>query len=274
MKGGNGKTPKMMQKLIPIKKSILLSFLMILLIFPVDFIQAESERGAVGITSVYDERRGSIFTVEIYAKNINKMASGQIKLEFDPSTLRAQEITQGEMLNGFLYVDDQLTRAQTGEIQAAWASASGVSGDGILLSIDFRLMTTNGESPLDLSKVRLFDEAGNEMNTLIMSGDVKPFSGAREKRETPVNTKKDWTVRFSSPVAPASVNNRTVYVLNSSGEKINTDLTVVQGGRAIKIEPTTSYEQGDYTLIVTEQLQSRTGTALKQAVKMEFNVKD
>ena len=228
----------------------------------------------VGVTTIYEDRRGAVFNVEIYAKNLQHMPSGQLKLEFDPSVIQMRDLKKGELLQPFLY-EENLTRASEGEIQAAWAGASGVSGEGPLLTIEFRLLTRDAKSALTLSNVRLFDDHPREIRPFVLSGDVKPFNGKTENRQSPtVPPTKEWTVTVSTKLARESINRNTIFVLDQSGNKVRTNTTLTQSGSAIKITPAQPYPKGTYTLVITDQLRAQNGGKLNEPKRMTFTVGD
>lgn len=87
-------------------------------------------------------------------------------------------------------------------------------------------------------------------------------------------TMKEWTISFNKPVDPSSVHERSVYVTNQIGHKINTNITP-QGEKVIVRPPTNGYTNGEtYTLHITTDVRNTDGLHLKERVQKRFTIEE
>ena len=106
------------------------------------------------------------FALNLTVEDITDLAGWQLDIAFNPAVLKAVSVTEGD----FLSKDGGSTFFQAGSINnttgaitgliAARISAGGVSGTGILLSINFEAKAA-GEGGLNLHEVRLGDTNGD-----------------------------------------------------------------------------------------------------------------
>ena len=82
-----------------------------------------------------------------------------------------------------------------------------------------------------------------------------------------------WRVIFNIPLNPASVNNKTLMVYNSTNALVDTKISYNSELRAIEIEPTDAYNAGEtYLLHITREVESKGGQKLKNEIDLEFIV--
>ncbi len=85
---------------------------------------------------------------------------------------------------------------------------------------------------------------------------------------------KTWTVTFNQSVDPRSINDHTVYVLNSAGEHVK-DVTLSVDRKKLSIHaPATGYAPGEsYTLVITSGIKAANGKPMTSGQTKKFNIK-
>ncbi|MFF5993933.1 Ig-like domain-containing protein [Lysinibacillus sp. KU-BSD001] len=85
---------------------------------------------------------------------------------------------------------------------------------------------------------------------------------------------KTWTITFSQPVDPRSLNENTVYVVNAAGERVN-GLTFSSEGKKVFVHaPDQGYTSGEmYTLVITDAIKSTNGRTVTSGKTITFTVK-
>lgn len=112
---------------------------------------------------------GSVITVEISVDDAAGLASADILLEYNPDVLEAKETRIANLTTGFLMASNLDV---PGEVAIAIAGFPGiVEGSGAILEIDFEVKT-DGNSPLTLSDVALYNDQGESIDVTIVNGSV------------------------------------------------------------------------------------------------------
>ncbi|MBO8164259.1 MAG: S8 family serine peptidase [Brevibacillus sp.] len=93
--------------------------------------------------------------------------------------------------------------------------------------------------------------------------------------KTNVPATKTWTIRFNQKLDLASVTNKNVYVVDTSGNTIDQAVTVGSDGQSVLVyAPAGNYLKGQqYDLIITDAVRSSSGKQLKQAIRMTFTIR-
>ena len=87
-------------------------------------------------------------------------------------------------------------------------------------------------------------------------------------------TDKTWTLTFSQPVDPSSLNENTIYVLNAAGERVKDVKFSTDGKKAFVHAPENGYISGEtYTLVMTDAIKSSTGHTLTSGQTRTFKIK-
>lgn len=82
-----------------------------------------------------------------------------------------------------------------------------------------------------------------------------------------------WRVKFTSPLNPSSVNNRTVYITSLNQVPLKANIRYDSINRYIEIEPIEPYAQNEsYILTITKFVMSQGGNYLKNDVKLQFKL--
>jgi len=82
-----------------------------------------------------------------------------------------------------------------------------------------------------------------------------------------------WRVKFTSPLNPSSVNNRTVYITSLNQVPLKAIIKYDSINRYIEIEPLEPYAQNEsYILTITKLVMSQGGKYLKNDVKLQFKL--
>lgn len=254
------------------KKSLLLVVTLSFLLFPL-VINAEKAsaqtQGVIGVETKYEDRRGANFTVSIYGDNLSNLAGGSFELRYDGNVLNVQSVAKVDALDTATFAHNITDHS----VKVAWASAAGIDvKESNLIEVSFRLTTANASSNLTLHDVMLFDTNGNKINARSFNGKVTPFKGEQKKAANAVSGNKEWVITFNRAVHPSTVNANAVYVVNSRGERIPTSPKLSADRKTLTVTPVGNYTSGDYKLMVTEQLRTEKGFALKKPVQFSFTV--
>lgn len=84
---------------------------------------------------------------------------------------------------------------------------------------------------------------------------------------------KVWSITFTLPVDPQSINPNTIYLKDSNGDIVPTTLT--SKDNIVDIVPVTSYEKNKrYTIYVGPNIKSLSGKTLTSNVQVHFTVED
>lgn len=82
-----------------------------------------------------------------------------------------------------------------------------------------------------------------------------------------------WRIRFSSPLNPATVNNKTMYVTSLNQTPLKTYIKYDTVNEFIEIEPLEPYAQNEsYILTVSTNVRSQGGKTLKNDIKIQFSL--
>ncbi len=82
-----------------------------------------------------------------------------------------------------------------------------------------------------------------------------------------------WRIRFSSPLNPSTVNNKTMYVTSLNQTPLKTYIRYDTVNQYIEIEPIEPYAQNEsYVLTITNNVQSQGGKKLKNEIKLQFSL--
>jgi len=86
----------------------------------------------------------------------------------------------------------------------------------------------------------------------------------------PVN--KVWRVTFNMALDPESVNDASVYVVDSENKRVDIQLKLTDDNKTIEIIPVENYEYDEfYSIFITSQVKSCTNKSLKEPVRVIFN---
>lgn len=82
-----------------------------------------------------------------------------------------------------------------------------------------------------------------------------------------------WRIKFTAPLNPSTVNNRNLYVTNSSEKPLLTNIRYDSVKNFIEIEPLEPYTKNEsYLLHVTTNVMSKRGQKLPNDITIQFKV--
>ncbi|MCA0971362.1 hypothetical protein LCM20_12220 [Halobacillus litoralis] len=89
-----------------------------------------------------------------------------------------------------------------------------------------------------------------------------------------VNPTKSWAIKMSGNIEPSTFTNDHVYVMDESGERLTSSVQYDEGTKEGMVHaPDVGYEEGiQYSLVITDQVETTTGVPLPQGVKMNFKL--
>lgn len=227
-----------------------------------------SEKSVISASTVYEERKGRTVTLDIYISGKDKIAGGSLEIDYNESALTVSKVDAGDQLQGYL---SSVNSEEDGTVSLTWAKAEGEVQKGTLLTVTARLTNGNEAIALDLNNVQLFKEDGSLMETDVFDGAVKPFDGKKQTHDKKVAGDRDWKITLNKDFNPATVNTKTVKILDSRGTEVEIVVNVT-GQRVFTVKPKTTLARGTYTLLITEQVHSRDGKPLKEPIQFEYTV--
>lgn len=82
-----------------------------------------------------------------------------------------------------------------------------------------------------------------------------------------------WRIKFNTPLNPATVNNRNLYVTTESQTPLQTNIRYDTVENCIEIEPLAPYTKNEsYLLHVTTNVKSKHGKSLPNEITIQFKV--
>lgn len=229
---------------------------------------------SVSVGSVYEVRRNAEVTVAVWLANSAGMMAGELEIEFDPKAISLVEVTKGSILDGFIYTANE-HQAKEGIFSCSWAKESGITDNGNIIKLTFKLLQKNASSEIAIKNCKLYDEHYNRINVTLVNGAVSPFNGLQKEpaENTPAN--KEWTIVFNRAINTATANKQTIFVAHDvSGERIDVIIEPSDDRKSVTVKPVGWYAPGSYTLHITRFVRAVGDTSLKQPVCLQFTVDD
>lgn len=228
--------------------------------------------GYISVSSSYDTSRG-VTELTVDAEQLNDLYAGQFELNYNPEFGYVRAASKGAMLENAQTIINT-DQADSGQITVAFAAESELPDSGEVATIEFYTSPSAGveSTGLSLSNTGFFNSEYEEMQPAVSDGFIKPFDGT-EKEEMDVPADKTWTIEFNTAMKETSLNDSSVYIVNSAGDKVDADLQLSNEGTAVTITPSGDFNSRySYEVIVTDNVLSESGVALKQAVKLPFSI--
>lgn len=91
-----------------------------------------------------------------------------------------------------------------------------------------------------------------------------------------VDQNKKWTINFNEEVELNDYVRENIYVKDSNGNIVNTNLEMGQDNKSIIVDcPNGGYDVGkSYTLNITDKMKSKSENFIKTSISMNFNIED
>ena len=104
--------------------------------------------------------------------------------------------------------------------------------------------------------------------------DIPPHLASRVKQDLKFKTGNFiWRVKFNIPLDPKTVNQDTMYVLNSANQRLRTFIKYDIQNEVIEIEPLEPYATEEYYhLVITTKVRSKGGQSLSEPVQIKFKL--
>ncbi|MFZ3101225.1 MAG: hypothetical protein WA131_10590 [Desulfitobacteriaceae bacterium] len=110
----------------------------------------------------------------------------------------------------------------------------------------------------------------SSVSSVVAATSNLDFTTWPAKTTTDVN--KVWTISFTVPLLSTSVNNNTIYVLDSKLAKIATTVKLSADALSAVVIPAVAYTAGDYSLYITNGITSQTRVKLVEQIMVPFTV--
>lgn len=179
---------------------------------------------------------GDQVTIAIELTGVNDIAGGSFDLYYNPSQLTPLSASKGKLLGQALFLPN-LNYNDNGRsaVRIVWAAATGVSRDGVVCQVDFKLLSS-GNAELRVGNLLLHNEAAQEVaagqvpGSISIAGDTGNGSGG-------ANSGSSFPSSSSNSGSSSSGNGNSPSSSASSGNS-----TSVQTGQA-GVDSTTSSNQ-------------------------------
>lgn len=104
--------------------------------------------------------------------------------------------------------------------------------------------------------------------------DIPPYLSSKVKQDLKFKTGNFvWRVKFNIPLDPKTVNKDTMYVANSSNQKLRTYIRYDIEKEQIEVEPLEPYATNQYYyLIISTNVKSKGGQSLSEPVQIKFKL--
>jgi hypothetical protein len=85
--------------------------------------------------------------------------------------------------------------------------------------------------------------------------------------------KNTWYIDFNKKIDEVTINDSSIYLIDSNDEKIETSISINKENNLLKLQPA-EYLSGwkTYTLVVNEKVKSEDGESIKNNIKKKFNM--
>ncbi|GAB6275133.1 MAG: hypothetical protein STSR0004_19980 [Peptococcaceae bacterium] len=115
---------------------------------------------------------GAEIKVPITIQNANGMAGAQFDLNYKPEVAVATAVEIGDLVKDFMLAAN-LSEAANGKVRIGLVGAKGVTGNGTLVVVTFKLTGKMGDkTPLKILNLELNDEKGNPIKAAVKDGEV------------------------------------------------------------------------------------------------------
>lgn len=253
------------------KIKTLLLFSILLLLIPVIPAQAAAKNTALGISSAFLEKTGTV-NLKVYISSDEKIAGGSFDIAYNPNNLRIN--TSDAKVTDTL--SDYLSSGGSdgaGNISLSFAKATGSLIDGTVMEIKATVLSSGAGqvNDLKLENVELYNEQGKKIIVQAMNGEIKPFIGEEKTYAESVDNDKPWVITLSKAYNPATLNDSAVSMKRGT-TSVSVEVEVVSDTQ-FRVKPVGTYPRGTYTMDITDQLRSSNGAKLSQPVRFTFKVK-
>ncbi|MBQ8413062.1 MAG: Ig-like domain-containing protein [Lachnospiraceae bacterium] len=104
--------------------------------------------------------------------------------------------------------------------------------------------------------------------------DIPPHLSNKVKQNLQFKTGNFvWRIKFNIPLDPHTVNKDTMYVTNSSNQRLRTYIKYDTQNELIEIEPLEPYSTNEYYhLVITTNVRSKGGQSLNEPVSVKFKL--
>ena len=126
---------------------------------PVDLSLVENNQDTIVKVETKEGQPGEELKVPITIQNANGMAGAQFDLNYKPEVAVATAVEIGDLVKDFMLAAN-LNEAANGKVRIGLVGAKGVTGNGTLVVVTFKLSDKDGNTYVDLKDVELNDENG------------------------------------------------------------------------------------------------------------------
>lgn len=242
----------------------------LLLLIPAVPTQAASKKTAVGVSSAFLERTGSV-DLAVFISSDEKIAGGSLDILYNTDQLRinANDVKMTDTLAPYLSSGGS---DAAGKITLAFAKSTGSTIDGTVMEVKATVLAggSGQVNELKLANVELYTEQGKKITVQLIDGQVKPFIGKEQTFADPVTPDRSWVITLSKPYNPATLNAQAVSMKRGS-IVVPVEVEVVSATK-FRVKPVGTYPRGTYTMDITDQLRSANGAKLSQPVRFTFKV--
>lgn len=223
----------------------------------------------LGLSPVYTQKAGKV-QVTVFIDSAEPIASGSFELEYDALLLRLtdKDVEVGDVTKQALVSSNG---SEAGKVSFSWAQNTGEALNGTVLTLSPTISKAGQVVDITFNNVKLFDEQGTDIAVDLLNGTIQPFNGNKKVHPTKKGKSDPFKVTLSSAFDPATVNKHTVFVKNSSGVLMNVKIDKLTD-TSFTVTPIANYTAGKYSLEISDQVRSKNGKKLTEAIQLEFTV--
>ena len=240
--------------------------------------------------------QGSVLTVatplvQVVIPTTTMASLGEISLQVNPATSAQQTFAQNTIsqyaigassISGTVSVETNYTGATTVIIPI---DASKIPSDPAKLKefiskLGVMVNRSNGENLIQRGTL-IYDSKGKLTGVEIIVDHFSNFTlvelpssvvnGKITSIPYKVNSDKDWNINFSKTINASSVNDSTVYVLDSNKNKVAATLNI--NGSTLTVSPVSNYKSGEtYYLFIDGKVSGVNGKKLSDTLEYEFTI--
>jgi hypothetical protein len=144
-----------------------------------------------------------------------------------------------------------------------------------VITYPYTIVKARGITP-NITVKNTQQQSYNNITKDILSLNILDESWKELKGFTNVSKEKEWTIKFNRSIENIILNNNTVYILDSFGNKVEVDLTVSDDNKCVKVKPIEDYKFGQtYYLFISSNIYGEEGiNYIMSGYRMRFTTRD
>lgn len=123
--------------------------------------------------------------------------------------------------------------------------------------------------------VKVVTDSGEELPSLVNTSELEERGWNDLKPWWDVSEDKEWLITFKKSITAVAINDETVYVRDSSGRKVATQLIKGEDKKTVRVVPVEKYIPGEtYYLFISDKMNTKKeATVISTGYRMQFTIK-